>query len=88
MLATLETLTTVNNFRIPANTTVIDFEHDTVSMYKPNDTRIERLTLEVNGHPVQIIRYDGDNRGVAVGIDGLPGSAVDDYIYRRAGANV
>jgi hypothetical protein len=92
MTTTLETLTTESNFRIPASATLIDFERDTVSMYQPNDTSIERLTLEAHGHPVQIIRYDGDNRGVAVGIDGpfgsvasMPMDEVSAYIEQHTG---
>jgi hypothetical protein len=81
-----------SNFNVPAGATVIDFERDTVSMYQPNDTSIERLTLEAHGHPVQIIRYDGDNRAVSVGIDGpfgsvesMPMDAVEKYIETHTG---
>ena len=70
-------------------TTVICDEHD----HYHSDPHIDILKFQCNGHDVTLESVRGSNI-YTVQIDndleltGLPGSAVDDYIYRRAGANV
>lgn len=52
----------------------ISIKRDTMTIRKPNDTPIECFAMEVNGCPVEIIRYDGDNKTVSVAIGGHLGS--------------
>ena len=82
-----------NALLLPLAASSIIVERDTVSMSRPNDTPIERLTMEVNAIAVQVIRYDGDDSCVSVAIggpfgsiDSMPADEVAGYIERMTGS--
>lgn len=41
-----------------------------MSFYRPEDTPAERFTFDVDGHDLQVVRYDGDNSRLTAFIDG------------------
>lgn len=47
----------------------------------------ERVCMEINGHDVQVLRFDGDNDNISVYVDNhttiIPAQDVMDYILAR-----
>jgi hypothetical protein len=72
--------------RIPDGATVEDVSSFYTSFDVPDDTLTDRLVMNVNGHSVQIIRYDG-GENMLVSIDNsakiMKPAEVDAYIARR-----
>ena len=55
---------------IPDSARVVEVASFPISTYSHHDTLVETVVLDVNGHGVQIIRYDQDNADVIVSVDG------------------
>lgn len=74
-------------FEIPG-ANIISADSVYTSWERPNDVKTDRLQLDVNGHDVQILRYDFDPYHANVMIDGgridvIPFKDVNEYIKRN-----
>jgi hypothetical protein len=74
--------------RLPRGAKLIEATSFYTTTRLPNDTFTERIVMVLNGHNVQVMRYDHSDTGVIVYVDGRPGmmhmDCVSDYIVRYA----
>jgi hypothetical protein len=66
----------------------VNFNNATLFRNEMNEL-VERLDMDVNGHDVQILRFDGDNNNLLVKVDEsmnmMPEADVDAFILGRLG---
>lgn len=65
----------------------LNFKKDATTFMNEVGEFVERLSMDIDGHDVQILRYDGNNRGLLVMVDRamgiLPLNQVDAFIRGR-----
>lgn len=54
---------------VPDGATVLEVNTFHTSAYQKDDTPTEQLVMDVNGHNVEVIRYDYSDKGVVIIID-------------------
>ena len=77
----------IENISLPENSTLIEAKEFYTSWLETDDTKTQRAVFEVNGHNVQIVRYDF-SPNVNIMIDGgrieiVEPEKIDQYISRN-----
>jgi hypothetical protein len=66
---------------------IVDFQKEATVFYNVEGELVERLSMLIGGHDVQILRFDGNDNAVLVKVDTsmniMPKQEINDFIKAR-----
>ena len=69
------------------NKIVVDFQKEATVFYNAEGELVERLSMLIGGHDVQVLRFDKNDNAILVWVNGnagiMPKQEINEYIKAR-----